>query len=151
MTQYPFFVYGTLRPGLGNYSWALDGRTTREESARVQGLSMFLGVGFPYATYARPERNAEATTVIGEVVWVSEDEYGDVLASLDHLEGYRGAGKSNHYERVLIKAEVNGEMVEAYTYVASDGQSDFLWHKYQPWDEGDWKAAIKAVPGLMGF
>lgn len=152
MTQYPFFVYGTLRPGLGNYSWALDGYTTREETARVHGLTMFLGIGFPYATIARPERNAEATSIVGEVVWVDEQHYDDVLISLDRLEGFRGEGHpSNHYDRILVKAEVNGEEVEAYTYVASASHASYLWHGHTPWTEGDWKVAIGAVEGLMGY
>lgn len=44
----PVFAYGTLRPGEGNYAWALAGKTTAEVPATVVGMVLLDGPGFPF-------------------------------------------------------------------------------------------------------
>ncbi|MCC9704364.1 gamma-glutamylcyclotransferase [Streptomyces sp. MNU76] len=45
----PVFVYGTLRPGEPNHDLFLRGRTAAEEPARMRGMALYDGPGYPYA------------------------------------------------------------------------------------------------------
>jgi gamma-glutamylcyclotransferase (GGCT)/AIG2-like uncharacterized protein YtfP len=92
--QHPVFVYGTLRPGQGNYQRLLVGRSVRESPAIVIGLALY-GTGFPYAV---PQPGAR---VVGELITINPDQYVEVLDDLDALEGYRAEQQSrSHYIRV---------------------------------------------------
>ena len=91
MTNLPFFVYGTLRPGQGNYR-LLAGATVGEFPATLAGHALY-GPGLPYVT---PE---EDSTVAGDLMFLAPERYAEVLARLDCLEGYRPGGSHCHYER----------------------------------------------------
>ena len=78
----PFFVYGTLRHGQGNYR-LLAGSTTRERSALLAGHAL-VDLGVPYAIHAEP-----TSQVVGELMDVRPARYAEILARLDQLEGYR--------------------------------------------------------------
>ncbi|MGW1075102.1 gamma-glutamylcyclotransferase family protein [Streptomyces sp. NPDC002537] len=111
----PVFVYGTLRPGHGNHGRFLRGRTVAEEPARMRGVVLFEGPGYPYAV-TDPEGE-----VRGEVVWLAPDRYDAVLASLDVLEGYAPGGSANHYVRVVrTAAPERGGTVRVWVYLASE-------------------------------
>ena len=91
--QHSVFVYGTLRPGQGNYQRLLAGRTVRESPALANGLALY-GRGFPYAV---PQSGART---VGNLITIRPHLYREVLTDLDQLEGYqpnRRAG--NHYIR----------------------------------------------------
>ncbi|MFD4996616.1 gamma-glutamylcyclotransferase family protein [Streptomyces buecherae] len=127
----PFFVYGTLRPGGRHHAWALRGRTRAQEPARMPGLALYEGPGYPYAVEtgtARSETAADAAPpadrtdtgrergnrphadrdhgdwVHGDLVWPTEAAYPDVLRTLDALEEYRPGHSDNLYERVARHA-----------------------------------------------
>ncbi|MFF5715560.1 gamma-glutamylcyclotransferase family protein [Streptomyces buecherae] len=57
----PFFVYGTLRPGGRHHAWALRGRTRAQEPARMPGLALYEGPGYPYAVETGAVRSETAT------------------------------------------------------------------------------------------
>lgn len=115
MDQHPVFVYGTLRPGQGNYR-LLAGRTRREVSAVAPGLALF-GLGLPYAV---PLPGALAA---GVLVTIASHLYRDVLADLDHLEGYRAErpGRSHYVRRVLAVRTRDGITHTAWVYLAGPG------------------------------
>lgn len=141
MKQLPIFVYGTLRPGYGNYEWALQGKTYQEVSAKIYGFTMFNGPGFPYMTYARPDLRVDATSVTGTLVWLDPVEYDWILQALDHLEGFiEPAHPDNHYECIITIVEANEQPVEAYAYVATPYLMDRLWeHREEDIiPSGDW-------------
>ncbi|MBC3989227.1 gamma-glutamylcyclotransferase [Streptomyces sp. AC563] len=56
----PFFVYGTLRPGGRHHAWALRGRTRAQEPARMPGLALYEGPGYPYAVETGTVRSETA-------------------------------------------------------------------------------------------
>lgn len=87
----PFFVYGTLLRGFGNYRWALDGNTDNIIEAEITGFEMYSAGGFPYAVQVEDETKK----IQGELMFVQEDKFASVLRGLDRLEGY-----PNHYDRI---------------------------------------------------
>ena len=77
------FVYGTLRPGGGNYP-LLQGSTVTEEPAIADGLALYSnGSGsFPYAT-TQPGR-----AVSGTLCTITDGQWPAVRRRLDLLEGF---------------------------------------------------------------
>ncbi len=92
MTNLPFFVYGTLRPGQGNYR-LLAGQTVAEFPATLPGHALY-GPGLPYVTAGE-----EDSAVVGDLIYVAAERHAEVLARLDCLEGYRPDRSDNHYDR----------------------------------------------------
>lgn len=109
-----FLVYGTLRPGCGNYHHFFPYVNHEVETVRVAGLAMYGVAGFPYAVYGNTEDSIECSLItvtdsVEKVRWLQD--------GLDTLEGYNENNpSSNHYDR--IKVEVEGGT--AHIYVASD-------------------------------
>jgi gamma-glutamylcyclotransferase (GGCT)/AIG2-like uncharacterized protein YtfP len=103
----PFFVYGTLKNGHGNYARQLAGKTTAERAATASGLLFDLG-WFPMMI-------AGEGVVHGELMDVHPDHYDHVLESLDILEGV-GSG---FYNRVKISVKVDGRPMAAWGYVGT--------------------------------
>jgi gamma-glutamylcyclotransferase (GGCT)/AIG2-like uncharacterized protein YtfP len=143
-TQTPVFVYGTLRAGEGNYSWALAGRTTREIAATLPNAVMHdNNGGFPFVTMAdaTPEN-----VVVGDLMWINPDEYAAVVRDLDGLEGYHGPDhKYNMYDRVLVTVTTEtGEQVEAYTYLVAEALFESRVYSLPVVESGDWVAYSRA-------
>ena len=91
--QHAVFVYGTLRPGQGNYRRMLEGRTANDRPAIAKGLALF-GNGIPYAVTHPGAR------VVGTLITITPALYGRVLADLDALEGYHAhRPATSHYIR----------------------------------------------------
>ena len=112
MLAYPFFVYGTLRRGQGNYRRLLAGRTTVEAPASLPGHALY-GQGLPFVVEAEA-----SVAVVGDLMWVAPDAYGEVLADLDRLEGYR-PGKRSFYVRTAVTVRHgDGVEVTAWVYLA---------------------------------
>ena len=89
------FVYGTLRPGGGNYP-LLQGSTVTEEPAVAEGLALYgNGSGsFPYAT-AQP-----GCVVFGTLCTVNDQQWPAVRRRLDLLEGFHPRHPdTSHYLR----------------------------------------------------
>lgn len=112
--QKPVFVYGTLRAGQGNYEGILQGTTVQERPATLKDYTLF-GVGVPFAV------KREGRIVVGEVMDVDAELWTTVLRRLDRLEGYRGEGRGNMYDRkVRTVTLADGSTVEAYVYLAGE-------------------------------
>lgn len=115
----PAFVYGTLRNGCGNWDWCLKGRTESEKPATLAGARMWANGGmFPYVSMSDA---TEANVVVGELMYIPENLFAEVLRDLDGLEGYHAEGHTyNHYDRKIVTVTTDdGEQVEAYTYLVS--------------------------------
>ncbi|MGW1616031.1 gamma-glutamylcyclotransferase family protein [Streptomyces sp. NPDC002285] len=117
--QKPVFVYGTLRAGQGNYYGILEGNTVHERSAILNDYTLF-GAGVPFAV------QRDGRKVVGEVMDVDPDQWPSVLRRLDRLEGYRGEGRNNMYDRAVRTVTLaDGSTIEAYVYLA--GESSRRW------------------------
>ena len=130
-TQLPFFVYGTLRPGHGNYRRLLAGRTTSETPATVPDIALY-GCGIPFAVH----QPGAVTT--GALITVSTDSYCAATADLDHLEGYR-PGRHSLYERKTITAVTAEGAIKAWIYLAGDPDEAALG---SPVPGNDWELAL---------
>src|SRR5438094_10472984 len=95
----PVFVYGTLRPGQGNYSRLLAGRIAAPVPATLPGHALYgRALSFPYVV------PAPGHTVVGDLVTPLADLYDGVLDDLDWLEGYRaGQPDASHYVRTRVE------------------------------------------------
>lgn len=133
-TNLPFFVYGTLRHGEGNYYGQLVGRTTREALGTVDGFLM-LGrkAHFPFALAA-----SDDYTVTGEVMWINDDLYDQVLESMDTLEGYTPGGNMNLYDRQVVTVETGDGPVKAWMYVSMLPVEYFIETNTPIIPSGDW-------------
>jgi gamma-glutamylcyclotransferase (GGCT)/AIG2-like uncharacterized protein YtfP len=110
--QHSVFVYGTLRPGQGNYQRLLAGRTVRESPAIAKGLALY-GRGFPYAV---PQSGAR---IVGDLITIESSLYREVLADLDILEGYHPQQSSvSHYIRVTRSVIANHALPGGGTWEA---------------------------------
>ncbi|WP_328312995.1 gamma-glutamylcyclotransferase [Streptomyces sp. NBC_00442] len=112
---FPFFVYGTLRPGERHHRRFLHGRTVAERPALLHGAVLYDGPGHPYAT-------AGAGTITGTLIEVDPAGHGELLAALDALEEYAGPGNPrNRYDRVAreVAPAPSAPPVLAWVYLAS--------------------------------
>ncbi|QKW49759.1 gamma-glutamylcyclotransferase family protein [Streptomyces buecherae] len=96
----PFFVYGTLRPGGRHHAWALRGRTRAQEPARMPGLALYEGPGYPYAV--------ETGTVRSETA-------ADAAPPADRTDAGRERGDRPHADRPHAEGDhgdwVHGDLV----------------------------------------
>jgi gamma-glutamylcyclotransferase (GGCT)/AIG2-like uncharacterized protein YtfP len=109
---YPVLVYGTLRPGGTNYEYFLEGRTRSEQEVLLAGFLMYGDNGCPFLT--RGNRIVTAT-----LVYPYAQGYEETMRGLDRLEGFRGEGQDNMYDRVLHTFHINNVEVKAWLYLVS--------------------------------
>lgn len=132
--QYPVLVYGTLRPGAGNYETFLRGHTTSEKDIRIRGFNMYGSIndGFPYVM--------EGDQVITATLMnIKPEHYDFVMRGLDYLEGYRGVGDMNHYERKLATiSSPDGEKIQAWVYIVEGEDARLISQNYPHTKLGDW-------------
>lgn len=138
----PFFVYGTLRPGEGNYSWALAGETVNEIDGFLAGTSMYSNGGFPYVF-----EHTAGQGVKGTLMFVAPNRYTEVMRALDSLEGTRygednGDGMvddRNHYNRVirLVQTDKN-TYVRAWVYMPPEVDVERIMLNNTHVTSGDW-------------
>ncbi|WKV22485.1 putative gamma-glutamyl cyclotransferase-like protein [Bacillus phage vB_BceS-M2] len=114
-TNYPFFVYGTLRNGHGNYNRLLKGKTIAELDATITGTLHAVSPFGGFPCYIEEG----VTTIKGEVMHVPFLEYDQRLKELDGLEGYRPeAPKHSMYLRKLMWVTLeSGHKIKAWVYV----------------------------------
>ncbi|MDX3645291.1 gamma-glutamylcyclotransferase family protein [Streptomyces sp. MB09-02B] len=140
----PIFVYGTLRPGEPNHALFLRGRTVAEEPARMSGMALYDGPGYPYAVEGlgdgSGERHGGAGEVSGEIVSALPDDYAELLCALDRLEEYAPGDPANLYERVERPATLaDGTVVRAWVYVAAPTVAAGLRARGRLIESGDWR------------
>jgi gamma-glutamylaminecyclotransferase len=113
-------VYGSLRKGFGNHGRLL-GATFVGETTTVQSFSMYSLGGFPFVQLNGAE--------VGPVTVEIYDCNADQLRSLDQLEGYRGDGANNFYNRSEVETGLGTALI--YHIEGRGGQ-----HLVE---SGDWK------------
>lgn len=139
--HYPFLVYGTLRPGGGNFEYFLADKdlTNIIDGVTLTGLTMYAnGTAYPYAV------QDEAGSIQGTLVYVSDEDYVEAQEGLDYLEGFYGFGDTtNHYDRKLVTFTHNGERITAWVYVAYR-KRDYITEFLKVVPGGDWLAFAEA-------
>ncbi|MFJ2826628.1 gamma-glutamylcyclotransferase family protein [Streptomyces sp. NPDC087263] len=136
--RYPFFVYGTLRPGERNHDLFLRGRTESEAPGRLRGALLYEGPGYPYAV---EELGGAGGVVSGELVTALPEAYDELLAVLDELEEYAPGDPRNLYERVAREVTcADGAAVRAWVYVAAPAVAARLRDHGKLIEGGDWHA-----------
>jgi gamma-glutamylcyclotransferase (GGCT)/AIG2-like uncharacterized protein YtfP len=138
MINHPFFVYGTLRLGQGNYR-LLAGHAVGEFPAVLDGHALY-GPGLPYVTAGEGD-----SAVVGDLIFVDPGRYVEVLARLDCLEGYRPGSRHSHYEREArpvryVCADGAEATTVAWVYLAGPAARERL-RAAEPIAGGDWLAA----------
>jgi len=99
MIMHKVAVYGTLRKGNGN-NILLSESNFLGSTTTLPKFEMFSLGGFPGIREG-------STSITVEVYEVS----GYTLGRLDRLEGYRGVGESNFYERETIETDLGDALV----------------------------------------
>lgn len=135
-----FLVYGTLRPGCGNYDHFFPYVAHSVQTVRIYGFAMFGLEGFPYAVRAGATDSIECTLI---TVTDTPDNVRYLTKGLDTLEGYTPNGKYNHYDRITV--EVNG--LNAHLYVVSDKFRDYHVSGLPQLDSGNWHDAEAPIGG----
>lgn len=140
ITSLPFFVYGTLRNGQDNYPRHLAGHTENEAAGIVANYRMIgYDDGFPFALDGGP-----GDTITGEVMWIKPESYETVLASMDHLEGYkptRQNRRKNLYNREVVTVLLaDGSSVQAWMYVSTYDYDYLIARGIPAIPSGDWLA-----------
>jgi gamma-glutamylcyclotransferase (GGCT)/AIG2-like uncharacterized protein YtfP len=130
------FVYGTLRTGQSNYGIVADW-VKRARLATIEGMLYHLpAYGFPAVVPG-------TGTVYGEVLEFTD--FSSALEAMDDLEDYKGPGKDNFYERVVVSARLNnGSEVECYAYVFPVTREQWLRSEAVYISGGDWVEYINS-------
>lgn len=108
------FVYGTLKPGMGNAHVATGTAAPRlVVPARLEGHRLYDLGPFPAIEAAAAE-----APVRGFLYDYDPHDWPAVLARLDALEGYAPGRDGNLYNRVQVEVRTeDGRAVTAWTYV----------------------------------
>ncbi|WP_221568076.1 gamma-glutamylcyclotransferase [Alkalihalobacillus sp. TS-13] len=106
------FVYGTLRKNECN-AHVLGNAKCMSEYAWVQGTLFDTGFGYPALTLVDSGR------VFGEIY----DVDADGLKKLDYLEGYKGPGDENLYERQTYPVVTEDVPVDVIIYTVDHNPS----------------------------
>lgn len=86
---------------------------------------------------------------------IAYNQLGDpetALAILDQLEGYRGPGQPNHYERITVTAiDADGEKYTCYTYVYPSERKEWLEQHAEQVFGVDWMVFLHSKDEVMYF
>ncbi len=132
----PFFVYGTLLPGQPNDVLWQDCIEQRK-SAVLNGAQLYAFPQFPMLI----EIDNLDEQVYGELIWVEQSRYSDILADLDFLEGYQ---PNNPDESLYLREKRpvmgdDGSQTVAWVYL---GKPQFVANR-SPIPSGNWVKHIE--------
>lgn len=118
--DWPYFVYGTLRPRCGNSSWWRDcgGMALFDGEAKAYGFKM-IARAIPYAVMSFDD-----DFVVGALI-MPPDDLDDQVAMrfyLDRLEGH-----PRHYKRIEADIEIPLGVCEAWIYSPVTHVPDGQW------------------------
>lgn len=121
-------VYGSLRKGFGNHG-RLQGSTLIGTTQTTEKFSMYSLGGFPMVQL----EGAKVSPITVEIYECNDD----ALRSLDQLEGYRGPGHNNFYERDEVETGLGTALI--YHIEGREGRELV--------DSGDWKQYCDGMKG----
>ncbi|PWI50824.1 gamma-glutamylcyclotransferase family protein, partial [Sulfoacidibacillus thermotolerans] len=124
------FVYGTLLTGEGNHR-VIAPYVHSICEGRIEG-ALYNSGPFPYL-----DVNGNGV-VKGEWVTIKKGMEEKALLDLDRLEGYRGEGQMNLYDRVLVP-DVNLPEIFGYVYTWPTEKSKKQLLAYPKIASGDWR------------
>lgn len=129
------FVYGTLKRGQVNHA-VIAPYIVLLEPATISGSLFHLPQGYPMLLCSG------MGTVIGELIGVTDEQAPKVLAVLDALEDYYGAGHpDNEYERIRVKVDQRtGESREAWSYCCPTEKTGALQSEARIVASGCWQS-----------
>lgn len=138
--HHPVFVYGTLRPGGSNHHW-FRGKDGNRTGASIRGYELVTNGSYPYLL---PAQDAGAL-VAGTLVFVAEQHWAEVAASLDELEDTNPVlpvDDANLYNRVLHEVTAqDGTVHTAWVYIPPAHRHAHLRERYPLVPGSDWIAA----------
>lgn len=110
MQKLPVFVYGTLRQNQSNYAIYLEGQISASYPAHLKH-----GKLYHFGSYPGLLLSADGGKVIGELMYLDETNYDQILANLDILEGC----EEGLYERITAQVFLNesAETRTAWVYI----------------------------------
>lgn len=131
------FVYGTLRPGCGNYDHYVAGFPHTMQDATLEDYAMYVPNGRGGFPYALPQ---EGAFVKGTLIhFTDERTHKEASAGLNFLEGYNGPHEVNHYDLTAVTVETTGgEKVDVSTYIAGRRNIPLILHGMVYHPSGDW-------------
>lgn len=139
----PFFVYGTLRVGQGNYLRLVAGKTTRTIRAVLPNHRMYAAI------YPCIAEDADGSRVIGDLLYIQPELYAGVLAALDDLERYNPDEEDPWYIRVKRTVEhtdASGQVHYVDAWVYHGGRATLAaYTEEQRVPSGDWVAHRRAA------
>lgn len=142
---YPFFVYGTLKPGEPNYTRLLAGRIVGEEPATLAHAALYTAGPFPFMV-REPDLVVPGDRVLGTLITVASAEYEQMLVDLDMLEAYTEGGSANMYERILLPVETSTGPRTAWVYVAgAEPLAQIRAGQMRRISEGEWRSDAAAL------
>ena len=138
MNKRAFFVYGTLLHGLGNHR-VIEPFVETIQPATLSNAEMYaIPRAFPYIMHK------EGSSVVGEVITVSDEQYEEALQHCDWLEGYNSeldaeaAQKRCLYVReAATVTTASGETMDVWVYFAGRVHSGF--DRVEHVEDGDYK------------
>lgn len=131
VTQYPFFVYGTLRRDQENYM-LLRGRTVFEQTAFIKNMEL-------YSLKTYPVMVVGEGVVYGELMTLHPRFYQDMIIEFDQLEGYNPHQPTlGLFQRQLLAVHLSEETtIKAWVYIGNkELLMSFRYRVAIP--EGDW-------------
>lgn len=128
----PFFVYGTLRKGQHNYEYYFKEKITKE----FCGCAWIKGTLYDYGKLPayKPEGN---NWIKGDLLYVKENHYKEVLLDIDFLEGYQPSSEPTSLylrrdKKVFLEPET---WLSAWVYIFNYHVSERLMSEIK---SGDW-------------
>jgi gamma-glutamylcyclotransferase (GGCT)/AIG2-like uncharacterized protein YtfP len=111
----PLFVFGTLRSGQCNHHY-LSGRYTQRLQARLYGYARVALFKYPMIDVR------EDGCVTGELFFLTEDIYEQVMVEIDELEMLPpGEMIGEWYERKVVTVSTSEGEFQAWAYVKPRG------------------------------
>lgn len=140
--HHPVFVYGTLRPGMSNHHW-FRGKDTNRVDASISGYELVTNGRYPYLLPASPSQQQDAPPrVRGTLIFVAPEDWAEVAAYLDALEGTDSAhpvDDANLYNRVLHEVtDAHGTTHTAWVYIPPTTHHASLRARYPVVADGEW-------------
>lgn len=136
-----FLVYGTLRPGCGNYDRYFPNFIHSVKTVRIPGFAMVKSKFSPYAVRATQEDSIECSLI---AVTDTESNLTHLVGGLDMLEGCL---PSDNPKTQRITVPVNG--VDAHLYVSRDDFHEAFVTSLPRVESGNWHDVI--TPNDVAF